>query len=105
MAEAVQARLRQLEASIAQPAEWEVIGRISAEYEQRIAHFSAHVDGGLDPDLDETQHTIKARLRREAYSAERAALHDLRRSGAIGDEAYRQVEWQVDLAESRLSEA
>jgi len=104
MAEAVQARLRELEASIAQPAEWEVIGRISAEYEQVVAHFSAHVDGSVDADADATQHALKGRLRREAFAAERAALHALRRSGTISDEAYRQVEWEVDLAESRLSE-
>ena len=101
MAQAVRARMRELEPTITQPAEWEVLGRLSADYDQRIAHFSSHVDGTVD-DLDATQHQIEARLRREAYGAERRALLELRGAGAITDEAYRRVEWQIDLAESRL---
>jgi len=102
MGEAVRARMRELEATITLPAEWEVLGRLSADYDQRIAHFSAHVDGSVDTDLDATQHQIEGRLRREAYRAERRALLELRGAGAITDEAYRHVEWQIDLAESRL---
>jgi CPA1 family monovalent cation:H+ antiporter len=102
MAEAVRARMRALEATITQPAEWEVVGRLTADYEGRIAHFSAHLDGSADMDLDATQHGIETRLRREAYAAERQALLELRGAGAITDEAYRQVEWQIDLAESRM---
>lgn len=102
MAEAVRARMRELEATITHPAEWEVVGRLSADYEQRIAHFSAHVDGSMDSDLDATQHAIEGRFRREAYRAERQALLELRGAGAIDDEAYRNVEWQIDMAESRL---
>lgn len=102
MAEAVQLRMRELETTITLPAEWEVVGRLSADYEQRIAHYSSHLDGSADADLDATQHDIEARLRREAYRAERQALLELRGAGTITDEAYRQVEWQIDLAESRL---
>jgi CPA1 family monovalent cation:H+ antiporter len=102
MAEAVQARMRQLEATITQPAEWEVVGRVSADYEGRIAHFTAHLDGSADLDLDATQHKIEARFRREAHGAERRALLELRGAGTITDEAYRLLEWQIDLAESRM---
>lgn len=102
LAQAVRARMRELETTITLPAEWEVLGRVSADYDQRIAHFSAHVDGSVDIDLDATQHDIEARLRREAHGAERRALLELRGAGAITDEAYRHVEWQIDLAESRL---
>jgi Na+/H+ antiporter len=102
MAEAVQARMRELETTITQPQEWEVFGRLTADYEGRIAHFSAHADGSVDTDLDATQHEIEARLRREAFGAERRVLVELRRAGTITDEAYRRVEWQIDLAESRL---
>ncbi len=102
MAQAVRARMHELETAFTLPAEWEVVGRITADYEQRIAHFSAHVDGTLDSDLDATQHEIELRLRREAYNAERRALLELRGAGTINDEAYRQVEFQIDLAESRL---
>ena len=101
-AEAVRGRMQELEATISAPAEWEVLGRINADYEQRITHFSAHVDGTVDTDLDATQHAVEARLRREAYRAERRALLELRGAGTITDEAYRHVEWQIDLAESRL---
>ncbi len=102
MAEAVRKRLLEIEATITLPAEWEVVGRLTADYEGRIAHFSAHVDGSVDLDLDSTQHEIEARLRREAHQAERRALLELRGAGSISDEAYRHVEWQIDLAESRL---
>ena len=101
-AEAVRARMRQLETGLTVPAEWEVLGRLNAAYEQRIAHFTAHADGTMDTDLDATQHAIETRLRREAYAAERRALLLLRGAGDITDEAYRQVEWEIDLAESRL---
>jgi CPA1 family monovalent cation:H+ antiporter len=102
MAEAVRSRMRELEPSISLPAEWEVVGRLTADYEARIAHYSAHADGSLDPDLDATQHEIEARWRREAFRAERRALLEMRGAGTISDEAYRRMEWQIDLAESRL---
>jgi Na+/H+ antiporter len=102
MAQAVQTRMRELEATITQPAEWEVVGRLTADYDGRIAHFSAHADGTVDMDLDATQHEIEDRFRREAFRAERRALLELRGAGTIIDEAYRHVEWQIDLAESRL---
>jgi CPA1 family monovalent cation:H+ antiporter len=102
MAEAVRARLRELEPTITATEEWEVVGRLAADYEGRIAHYTAHMDGTMDADLDATQHAIESRLRREAFAAERRALLELRGAGQITDEAYRHVEWQVDLAESRL---
>ncbi|MEA2664275.1 MAG: hypothetical protein QOI11_1219, partial [Candidatus Eremiobacteraeota bacterium] len=73
-----------------------------ADYEQRATHYGAHLDG-TDTDGDERQHEVERRLRRETYAAERRALSALRRSGEISDEAYRHLEWDIDLAESRLS--
>lgn len=102
MAEAGRARMRELETSFTSTAEWEVVGRLSADYEQRIAHFRMHVDGTLDAALDTTQHEIEARLRAEAYRVERETLMALRASGEITDEAYRHVEFGIDIAESRL---
>jgi CPA1 family monovalent cation:H+ antiporter len=102
LAEAASARLRELQPSYGSPAAREALERLSARYDQRIVHFQAQADGTLDADLDASQHDIEARLRREAHRAERHALAELRRSGAITDDAYRQVEWQIDLAESRL---
>ena len=42
------------------------------------------------------------RLRRELLDAERAALHDLRRSGAIHDEVLQRVQHDLDLEDARL---
>jgi len=99
-AEAACAHLRTLEPEFT-AAEWEIAGRIQAAYDELIQHFRAHVDG-VDLDVDAHMHEIEIRLRREAYAAERRRLAELRRAGAIGDHAYRELEWQIDLAESRL---
>jgi monovalent cation/hydrogen antiporter len=101
VAEAVREHLRTLETSFESTAEWEVAGRLHADYEQRVTHFTAHAEG-VEPDDDAQQHEIERRLRREAYGAERRALLDLRRKGEVSDEVYRHLEWDLDLAESRL---
>jgi hypothetical protein len=66
-----------------------------------MAHFGAHA-GGVEPFDDALQHGIERRLRREAYGAERRTLLALRRSGDITEDVYRSLEWDLDLAESRL---
>jgi CPA1 family monovalent cation:H+ antiporter len=101
-AEAARERLHALEATFASPAEWEVAGRLQAAYEDTEAHFRAHADGAATDD-DAQQHAIERRLRAEAHAAERRALLELRRSGAITDDAYRSLEWDLDLAESHLT--
>ena len=101
VAEAVRDHLRTLEASFSTTAEWEVAGRLHADYEQRLSHFGAHAEG-VEPVDDALQHDIERRLRREAYDAERRTLLALRRSGEITDDVYRHLEWDLDLAESRL---
>jgi len=101
-AAAARAHLRTLEERFESPAEWEVEGRLQAAYEDRETHYLAHADGAA-PDDDRQLHAIEQRLRREAHAAERRALLELRRSGQIGDEVYRSVEWELDIAESHLS--
>ncbi len=101
-AAAAREHLRGLEPTFATPAEWEIAGRLQAAYDDREAHFRAHAAGAA-PDDDAQQHAIEQRLRGEAHAAERRALHDLRRSGEIGDDVYRSLEWDLDLAESRLT--
>ncbi|GAC1452546.1 MAG: hypothetical protein PVSMB8_11750 [Vulcanimicrobiaceae bacterium] len=91
------------EGSFESPAHWEVAGRLRSYYEQRVNHFQAHVDGVPDPLADAAQHTIDRELRRATYTAERRALTELRRSGDIDDQTYRDIEWDIDLAESRLT--
>ncbi|HYZ17055.1 MAG TPA: Na+/H+ antiporter [Candidatus Acidoferrum sp.] len=100
LAEAALERLRSLESAFATPLEWEVAGRIQAEYEERIAHFKAHLEG-IDPEEDQHQHDVARRLWREARAAERAALNELRRQGQITDDLYREIQWDIDLAEAR----
>jgi Na+/H+ antiporter len=101
LARAALERLRALETAFSSPAEWEVAGRIQAEYEERIAHFEAHLDG-IDPVEDQRQHEIARRLWREVYAAERDILNALRRSGEVADDLYRELQWEIDLAETRL---
>jgi len=101
IAESVRDHLRTLEASFSSTAEWEVAGRLHADYEQRAAHFSAHAEG-VKPVDDAQQLEIERRMRRGAYDAERRTLQILRRSGEITDDMYRHLAWDLDLAESRL---
>ncbi|MEO7039980.1 MAG: Na+/H+ antiporter [Candidatus Elarobacter sp.] len=97
---AAREHLRTLEPSFASTAEWEVAGRLQATYEQRLSHYAAHRDGITDEDAG--QHEIERRFKLDAYAAERRALVELRRSGEISDQIYRRLEWDIDLAESRL---
>jgi Na+/H+ antiporter len=101
LATAALERLRALEPGFSSTGEWEVAGQIHAEYERRITHYTAHVDG-IDPETDAQEHDIARRLWAEAHAAEREALIALRRRGEIADDVYRQLEWDIDLAESRL---
>jgi CPA1 family monovalent cation:H+ antiporter len=101
VAESVRDHLRTLEESFESTAEWEIAGRLHADYEQRITHFTAHADG-REPEDDARMHDIERRLRREAYDAERRVLQTMRRSGELTDDVYRHLEWDLDLAESRL---
>ena len=101
VADAVREHLRTLETSFESTAEWEVAGRLHTYYEQRSAHYAAHAEG-LEPADDARQHDVERRMKREAYDAERRALHSMRRGGEITDDVYRELEWDVDLAESQL---
>jgi CPA1 family monovalent cation:H+ antiporter len=100
---AARAHLTTLEPTFQSTAQWEIAGRIYAEYDHRIAHFRAHLDGIRSDGPDETP-TVQAEheLDHQAIAAERKALQDLRREGKITDDIYRRLEWEIDLAESRL---
>lgn len=79
--------------------EWEVGGRIVAEYEYRIAHLLGHASGTLD---ESPQSRIDHRLQTAAVRAERHAIKRMRNAGEIPDEIFRKVEYDLDLADSRL---
>ena len=66
----------------------------------RYAHTLGHVPESLDPaDLDRDHVAAHARLRGEVVRAKRLALIDLRDRGAIGDDALKRVEHDLDLEE------
>ncbi len=100
--------LTTLEPTFQSTAQWEIAGRIYAAYDHRIEHFRAHLDGihdgAHDGAFDETLATVQIEheLDRQAIGAERTALQGLRREGKITDDVYRRLEWEIDLAESRL---
>jgi CPA1 family monovalent cation:H+ antiporter len=64
--------------------------RLKLEYEAKLAFASV----GDDP-----HDSTDSRLRRQVVPDARRAIADLRRSGRIGDEAYRQVEQELDWLE------
>ena len=94
-------RLVELDAAaFVSAAHWEVAGRLRSRYEEQLAHFSARIDGS--PGSDAVQHDLERELVRHTIDAERAALDDMRHAGEIGDEVFRRLQYEIDLAESRL---
>jgi CPA1 family monovalent cation:H+ antiporter len=76
------------------------LNRLRAEYESRIAHLR---DPAASHDHDEsTSSDVHTYAEREALRAERDAIRDLRDRGEIPDEAFRRIQYDLDLAESRL---
>jgi CPA1 family monovalent cation:H+ antiporter len=75
--------------------------RVRGGYDFRRTRFSAWLDGGDDGSIEARSRDFQ-RLRRELLNAERAAVHELRRSGEISDEVARRVERDLDLEDARL---
>jgi monovalent cation/hydrogen antiporter len=75
--------------------------RIRGGYGFRRDRFSARLEGG-DDDAIEVRSLDFQRLRRELLHAERRAVQDLRRGGAISDDVARRVVRDLDLEEARL---
>jgi monovalent cation/hydrogen antiporter len=98
------ARLRDLEPTFDSEVEWEVEGRIVNEYEHRIEHLQGHLE--LGPDNEEvSQNRVDHNLQSAALQAERTAIQAMRRAGQIPDTIYRAIEYDLDLAESRLRQS
>ncbi len=93
-------RLRELE-PFESVEEWEVEGRIVGEYEYRIAHLTGHIEGGQGGLAGGV--AIDHRLQQEALEAERREVERMRADGEIPDEVYRKIEYDLDLANARLS--
>jgi CPA1 family monovalent cation:H+ antiporter len=101
---ALEAGLKRLE-SLAESAnvdeEREPVARAIAEYRNRIDHLSRHVTPGHDDESPESRYDH--RIQEEALAAERHAIAQLRDEGKIPDEIFRKVQYDLDLASTRLT--
>lgn len=93
--------LRSLEPTFDSELAWEVEGRIIDEYQHRILHLNRHLDGGVDGETP-SENTLDHRLQTAALQAEREEILALRKRGEIPDEIYRHIQYDLDLAETRL---
>jgi Na+/H+ antiporter len=93
------ARLREIEPEFNSTEEWEVEGRILGEYEYRIAHLLGHLDGGDNPLAVAFDH----KMQQEALDAENREITRMRETGEIPDEIFRKVQYDLDLANERIS--
>jgi CPA1 family monovalent cation:H+ antiporter len=95
-------RMRELEPTFDSTEYWEVEGRILGEYEYRIVHLLSHIDGkGAAGEPVEIR--IDHHLEAAALEAERAEILRLRSAGEIPDEVYRKIEYDLDLANARMT--
>jgi CPA1 family monovalent cation:H+ antiporter len=94
------AAIERLELGVHSPHEAEIIGRIKSEYENRISHLRAHTGNGQDENpLARFDHELQA----AALSAEREAITRMRDDGKIPDDIFRAIQFDLDLAASRLT--
>ena len=79
----------------------DTVERIRGAYRFRTDRFSARFDDGDDGAIESRSQDFQ-RLRRELLDAERNALLELRRSGAISNEVWLRVGRDLDLEDQRL---
>ena len=107
--EDAKARIRAAEAALARLEElvdedWvreDTAERVRGGYRFRTDRFRARLDDGDDGAIEGRSQDYQ-RLRRELLEAERQALIDLRRSGAISNEVWTRVGRDLDLEDQRL---
>ncbi len=100
---ALEAGLKRLEAlaeSANQDAEREPVQRAIAEYRNRIDHLGRHITPGHDEESEESLFDHK--IQEQAIAAERHEIMRLRDEGRIPDDIFRKVQYDLDLAETRL---
>ncbi|HEX2345198.1 MAG TPA: Na+/H+ antiporter [Gaiellaceae bacterium] len=98
-AEAALARLEELVSE-----EWvreDTAERMRGAYRFRTTRFQARLDDGDDGAIESRSQDYQ-RLRRELLAAERQALVDLRRRGAISNDVWLRVGRDLDLEDQRL---
>jgi CPA1 family monovalent cation:H+ antiporter len=99
---AAEAALVRLEELVS--AEWvreDTAERMRGAYRFRTTRFRARLDDGDDGEIESRSQDYQ-RLRRELLDAERQALVDLRRSGAISNDVWLRVGRDLDLEDQRL---
>jgi CPA1 family monovalent cation:H+ antiporter len=107
--EDAQARIRAAEAALARLEEleredWvrdETAERMRGLYNFRRNRFSSRFDGESDGALEEQSQAYQ-RLRRELLDAERAAITELGRAGAVSGDVVLRVRRDLDLEDARL---
>ena len=97
------ARMRELEPGFDSTEYWEVEGRLLGEYEYRIVHLESHLDGKGGTAAESAEIAIDHKLEQEALTAERREILRLRSAGEIPDEIYRKIEYDLDLANARMT--
>jgi CPA1 family monovalent cation:H+ antiporter len=93
-------RIAEIERETTDAHEREDLLRLRHEYENRIEHLEAEGDGDEPQTIASKRHDY-AEI--EALRAERNAILQLRDIGEIPDEAFRRIQYDLDLAESRLT--
>jgi len=75
--------------------------RVRGAYNFRTTRFRARLDDGDDGAVESRSQDYQ-RLRRELLDAEREALVELRRAGAISNDVWIRVGRDLDLEDQRL---
>ena len=79
----------------------DTIERVRGMYEYRLRRFSAQRDGDGTEGIEDRSLAYQ-QLMRELIDAQRRALVQLRKEGAVNDEIMRRVQRELDLEEQRL---
>ena len=95
-------RLHELESGFDSAVEWETAGRLFREYEDRIEHLLGHLRNDEESE-DRLESSVDHKLQNAALQAERQEIRRLRAAGEIPDAVFREIEYDLDLADLRLS--
>jgi monovalent cation/hydrogen antiporter len=93
-------KIAELNARASTRDEREIVERLREEYVHRVEHLRSHAAGrsGEETPASRFDHEAQA----AALQAERRAITRLRDDGAIPDDIFRRVQYDLDLAETRL---
>ncbi|MGD0968858.1 MAG: Na+/H+ antiporter [Candidatus Aquilonibacter sp.] len=94
--------LKSIEPTLTTPGESEALGRLLSEYQRRIEHLQGHLDDHEGRLGAEDDREADRRLELAALDAERREIARLRSRGAIPDDVYQSIEYDLDLAGLRL---